>query len=77
MGFIKYRNIKGDSGVTAYEAGADSIKVVFNNTVYLYTYNNPGKKHVEKMKELAKDGRGLSTYISRNVKDKYEKKYTI
>lgn len=77
MALINYKNIQGDSGVTAYEPGKDHIKVVFNDVVYLYTYKKPGKTHVEKMKKLAKDGAGLSTYISQNVKDKYEKKYAL
>lgn len=70
-----YANINGNSGVTAYEESAESILVEFGaDTIYKYTYKSAGKAAVEKMKILAKNGRGLSTYISREVKDNYETK---
>lgn len=70
-----YANINGNSGVSAYKPGSKSIIVQFNNnTTYKYTYKSTGKAVVEKMKILAKNGRGLSTYISREVKDNYETK---
>jgi hypothetical protein len=75
MGFKKYKNT--ESGVTAYEIEKDCLRVVFSNMVYVYSYNNPGKQHVEKMKELAKQGNGLSTYISQNIKEQYEDKYPL
>ena len=71
----RYLNKEGGSGVTGYESAPGSIMVEFNNdAVYLYTYNSSGKKVIEKMKVLAQAGRGLSTYISRNVRDNFEKK---
>jgi len=71
----KYLNKEGHSGVTGYEIATGSISVAFNhNAVYLYTNKSAGKKMIAKMKELALAGRGLSTYISRYVKDKFEKK---
>ncbi len=71
----KYKNVAGNSGVIAYEAGADFIKIEFiDGSVYLYSYRNPGKVHVENMKMLAGGGRGLSTYISRYVRVNYEAK---
>jgi hypothetical protein len=71
----KYRNIAGNSGVNAYEAGSDFIKIKFiDGSVYLYTDRNPGKTHVENMKKLARQGRGLSSYISRYVRVNYEAK---
>jgi hypothetical protein len=70
-----YKNTKGHSGVTGYEISANSITVVFNNdTAYRYTYKSTGKKAIEKMKQLAKTGRGLSTYISQNVREAFESK---
>lgn len=70
----RYKNITGNSGVTAYGIGEDSISVEFgHDTLYLYTYASTGKRSIEKMKRLATDGKGLSTYISRYVKDKFEK----
>ncbi|MGV3461187.1 MAG: hypothetical protein ACO1N9_12115 [Flavobacterium sp.] len=70
-----YANIKGDSGVTAYEIKPDAILVEFgHDTLYKYSYKSAGKAVVDKMKLLAAKGRGLSTYISQKVKDKYELK---
>lgn len=75
MGFKKYEN--SSSGVTAYEIEKEAINVAFNDTVYRYSYKKPGKSHVEQMKKLARRGRGLSTYISRNIKENYEDKRPI
>jgi hypothetical protein len=70
----RYKNLNGNSGVTAYKTCNDSIEVKFNNnTVYRYTYTSAGKRIIEKMKKLAKSGRGLSSYISRIVQKKFEK----
>ncbi|HAY35009.1 MAG TPA: hypothetical protein DCY06_12835 [Bacteroidetes bacterium] len=72
---IRYKNLSGSSGITAYIKGRDYIKVRFiDGTVYTYNYHNPGREHVEKMKKLVEAGRGLSTYISVNVKGNYEQK---
>lgn len=72
---IKYRNLGGNSGVTAFEAGNGYIKVAFGDeAVYLYTNASAEKENIEKMKQLANAGKGLSTYISRYVRDNYEKK---
>jgi hypothetical protein len=69
----KYLNLSGKSGVEEFEIGADYIKVKFKNKprIYTYNYNSAGQHHIEKMKTLARVGRGLSTYIARNIKDKY------
>lgn len=69
----KYIDITGNSGVTAYSINTESISVDFNNdAIYLYTYASAGKRTIEKMKKLATEGKGLSTYISQNVKEKFE-----
>lgn len=71
----RYRNIGGNSGIIAYEIAVDSITVKFSdNSVYLYSYRNPGSSHVEKMKVLATNGQGLNSYINTNVKFSYESK---
>tara|TARA_B100001105_G_C22298526_1_gene402748 strand:+ start:699 stop:923 length:225 start_codon:yes stop_codon:yes gene_type:complete len=71
----RYKNLDGNSGVSAYEIGSDSIAVAFGpDDKYLYTYASAGKRIIEKMKKLAVAGRGLSTYISQTVKEKFEKK---
>jgi hypothetical protein len=67
-----YRSSTGDSGVVSYDLGPEFITLQFKDgAVYLYNYEKPGKEHVERMKELAKAGAGLSTYVSRQVKDAY------
>lgn len=49
-----YRNLAGDSGVVAYETGADFIRVRFiGGDTYLYTYRSAGARNVEQMKLLA------------------------
>ena len=55
------------SGVTAYEAGKDYIRVRFaGGQVYTYTYRSCGRQHVARMIALAQAQQGLSTYISRH-----------
>ena len=68
-----YLNLSGNSGVAAFALLRDSVVVQFGNgDIYLYGPQHPGAEHVEHMKELAVAGRGLSTYISRVVRDDYE-----
>jgi hypothetical protein len=68
----RYKKLNKDSGVYAYEIGRDNIKIQFNDgSVYLYTYVNTGKQHIEQMKRLAPTGKGLTTYINRYVREKY------
>jgi len=70
-----YKSLSGDSGVVSYDLGADSITLQFKDgAVYLYNYEKPGREHVERMKQLAIAGSGLSTYVSRQVKDAYARK---
>lgn len=70
---VPYHNEHGDSGVIAYEIARDSIKVQFiDYRVYTYSNKSAGAKNIRHMKELAKSGRGLSTFISQHIKDKYE-----
>lgn len=71
----RYKNLSGTSGVKGYETGDDFIKVKFiDDAVYTYSYVSAGKKIIAKMKEFAQNGKGLSTYISQTVKDKFESK---
>jgi hypothetical protein len=69
-----YGNKAGNSGVQAYETGADFILVKFAGRRKPYTYStrSTSAANVEKMKELAQAGEGLSTFISQVVKDGYE-----
>lgn len=71
----RYKNLGGSSGVVAYESGEDSISVRFRDgNTYLYNQQMPGKKLVERMQELAEEGKGLHTYISKTVKKRYAAK---
>jgi hypothetical protein len=72
MTLQRYKNRSSCSGVSAYEIGEDYIKVEFaDGPLYLYNHQTPGMRKVEKMKRLAVAGKGLSTFISRNVRDDY------
>ncbi len=71
----RYRNRSGDSGVVAYATREDSICVEFSSgEVYLYTSASTGRERVERMKALAQSGRGLSTFISQEVRGAYARK---
>ena len=73
----QYKNLSGSSGVMAYECGSDYIQVRFRNDdyIYLYNYSKPGRQNTEKMKRLARGGRGLSTFISREIRENYASKF--
>ncbi len=70
-----YKNLSGNSGITAFEIGPKSITLEFaDGGVYLYTYRSAGRERIEKMKELAMDGRGLNTYINDVFRKGYAEK---
>ena len=70
-----YRNINRDSGVVAYEGGADFIRVKFSNgAIYLYTDKSAGSHHINRMKRLAFQGTGFNAYINDHVKQAYARK---
>lgn len=70
-----YRDIDGDSGVEGYEIGTDYILVQFTTgAVYLYTYSSAGADNIEIMKQLARGGNGLNSFINRHVRKKYDRK---
>ena len=58
----RYQNLGGNSGVASYEIGTDFIRVKFHDgPTYVYDDTAPGAEHVDRMKTLARAGRGLST----------------
>ncbi len=70
-----YLDINGDSGVSKYEIERDSIVVEFSSgSQYLYTYASAGVEHIENMKDLAKKGDGLNSYINKYARKSYESK---
>ena len=59
-------------GVLAYQIDNDAIDVEFTSGwVYHFSYAKPGALRVEQMKQLAESGHGLSTFISKHVKNRY------
>ena len=69
----KYSGQIRRGGAVAFEIGPESIDVEFSSGwIYRFTYQRPGALRVERMKELALDGHGLSTFISRHVKNRYQ-----
>lgn len=71
----RYKDLSGHSGVLAYEAGDDWIKVKFEDGgLYLYTHESAGPDNIEHMKMLATTGRGLATFIVQHVRTGYAEK---
>ncbi len=75
--FERYGNKASNSGVSRYAIAPDAIHVQFHgDRVYVYSNQMPGPEHVERMKQLARRGIGLSTYISQQVQHRYERWYS-
>jgi hypothetical protein len=73
----RYGNQSRESGVVAYDIDAGRIVVQFRNgDRYLYTEDSAGAANIARMHELARAGRGLSTFISQHAHDRYERKIT-
>ncbi|MBT3068242.1 hypothetical protein [Rhodoferax sp. U11-2br] len=72
-----YKDINGDSGVSAYEYGDDWIRVQFKyGGTYEYRSATIGSAHLSTMKRLADSGDGLNAYINTHpdVKKGYSSK---
>ena len=71
----RYKNLGGDSGVVAYEIGPDFMRVQFSGgAIYLYTYSSAGSHNIEHMKQLARNGQGLNSFINTTVRKTYVRK---
>jgi hypothetical protein len=70
-----YKNRSRNSGLSAYNIGADFIKIRFTTgpDVYVYDYLRPVRQTVERMKVLAVAGKGLSAFIATKVRDNYSR----
>jgi hypothetical protein len=69
----QYGGNRKKPGVRAYEIGPDSIDVEFSSGwIYHFSYQKPGPERVERMKKLAESGHGLSTFINKHVKNRFE-----
>ncbi len=70
-----YGNLSGHSGVRYFAVSASSICVWFKDGEgYEYDSRRPGREHVDAMKRLAEEGRGLVTYINRHVRANFARK---
>ena len=71
----RYLDLNGDSGVISYEIGDAFIRVKFDRTfkIYTYSYHSAGIEKVERMKQLARTGDGLNSYIKLYANKLYEK----
>ncbi len=71
----QYKNLSGNSGVSAYAVADDAILVEFRRgAVYLYTDESVGPVNRSKMQTLAALGKGLCTFITQQVRADYAKK---
>lgn len=64
--------------MVAYEITQDAIHVAFKSVTqrnYLYNSVRPGAAVVDNMKQLAQQGKGLNSYISRIVKSNFSRKW--
>ena len=72
---MHYGNSNGNSGITAFEIQRQAIVIEFRHGGrYVYDYDTTGREHVEEMKVLALEGRGLATYINRHVRSRFAMK---
>jgi hypothetical protein len=72
MKMERYLNRSGNSPITYYQIEEDRIIIWFASKSYSYSYHKAGRIHVENMKELARNGSGLSAYVTKNVKYLYD-----
>lgn len=74
-GMERYANWSGNSGVVAYEIGADSVTIQFRDgSIYLYTVSSAGPANIDRMKSLARQGSGLNAFINKQVKNLFARK---
>ena len=67
-----YLDRNGTSGIAAYEIREEAIVLRFKEGgTYLYDWQKPGWHHVEAMKLRAREGRGLTSYVNRHVRENY------
>ena len=73
--FKKYKNLSGKSTVARYELAKDSITIIFaDRSTYRYSNQSADPGNISQMKTLAVAGKGLGTFIDKNVKDRFSRK---
>ncbi len=73
----RYGPASGNTGVEAFAILPEGLLVRFRSGEgYLYDRDQPGARHLARMTQLARQGHGLSTYISQNVQNRYRLKLT-
>lgn len=72
---IPYQNKNNTSGIAAYEMGPDYIRIEFTTgAVYEYDHAHTGAAQIEHLKYLAEQGKGLNSYLNRNVHQQYSRR---
>lgn len=65
----KYAHPAGDTGVTGFEFGPDSITLWFaDGALERYTEQDLGRARIARMKRLAVEGSGLEAFIDRHIR---------
>ncbi len=64
-----YQSANPNTGVLNYEIAGPTLILEFQHPKHRYVYGPlaPGPRHVARMIELARAGKGLSTYIAQHV----------
>ena len=71
-----YANRGGNSSVSGFEIGPHYIIVQFKDGwKYEYTHQSAGVDHVSKMHRLAMAGKGLNSFITDFVRQRYSRKW--
>ena len=71
----RYKNLSGDSKVVRYHIAKDAMTIRFADcSVYIYTNQSADPGNISKMKSLANVGKGLGTFISAHLKDRFARK---
>ena len=70
-----YKNLGGNSGISAYEIFDDYIAIQFSDgSIYEYSKMSAGSDNIEQMKILACNGQGLNSFVMRKVRTKFSAK---
>ena len=68
-----YSDPDGNSSIASYQIGSDYVSVRFTDgSIYTYTDASAGEQNIERMKDLARTGDGLNSFILANVTYDYE-----